>query len=420
MPYFKKIILVSVLFFSLVFCGQVRADTCDQAWQWLQEAIALSDNSDRQVGYLEKAIELCPDLVEALVSLGKVHLNRGEFEKALGEFETAKLRILSSDFLMSQPGSKTLLRDCMFYMGEIYKRQGKHALAAQQYSSLLEMFPGYAAAQNRLQYVYKRHHKFDFALPPYYQLVTNPSFNRISAFPMPAGKVLFDFQFRYWHQTATLTQDMFDEYVPMFYSPEERNVHVRVWIMGLRYALTDNLTAGVIGKYFWNTVHVDLGAILGEDKTAKLDVSGFGDTVFMLKYHLWGRRKTHLSIFNLISIPTGDQNAKGRDKHVWKQEIWHWVPLGSGSVDFIPGLAFATGRGPLLTNMNLSYRFTNGQHVGDEFNAGLAFMYAFNNSVYGDMELNYRWRGRSGESSTSWPCSEDLNITLPGIFPLGQ
>ncbi len=393
MPHLEKILSILVFFCILLSPPPILADGCDEAWQWLQEATALSDNSPRQEFYLDKALKACPDLVEALVSLAKVHLKQGRLDEALEEFEDAKIRILSSKTIMARPGSRDLLADCMLNIAEIYRLEGKLELAASQYTALLAMFPNYPAAQNRLQYVYKRLHRFDFQLPPYYRIVTNPSFNRISAFPMPAGKALFDFQFRYWRQTADITQDMFDEYVPMFYSPEERDVRIRVWIMGLRYGVTDKFTVGVVGKYFWKTVHVDLGAILGEDKTAELDASGFGDTVLMFKYHLWGRRKVHLSIFNLISLPTGDQNAKGRDKHVWKQEIWHWIPLGSGSVDFMPGLAFSMATGPVFTNANLSYKFTNGKNVGDEFNIGLAFMYQFNPSVYGDLEFNYRWQG---------------------------
>ncbi len=395
MSFGKRIIPLLIFLITVYFASYAIADNCDKAWQWLQEAKALSDNSPREAIYLKRAMELCPDLVESQVLLGKVYLAQGELDKALREFEDAKIRILASDKLMAQPGSSALLKECMLNIGEIHRQKGELEQAANQYSRLLEMFPNYASAENRLQYILKMQHKYEAYLPPYYRIVTNPSFNRISAYPMPAGKFLFDFQFRYWHQSADITQDMFDDYVPMFYSPEERNVDVRLWLAGLRYAITDKLTVGVIGRYFWKTVHVDLGAILGADKTAKLDASGFGDTIIMVKYHLWGKRNTHLSLYTLVSLPTGDENAKGYDKDVWKEEIWHWIPLGSGSVDWTPGLAFGTTFGPLISNTNISYRFTNGKNVGDEFNLGLAFLYPFNNSVYGDLEFNYRWQGEA-------------------------
>jgi len=388
--------IIIPLFLSLFISVSPKialADNCDIAWQWLQEAKSLSDNSRREATYLKKAVELCPDLVEAQVLLGKVYMAMGDLDRALVELEDAKIRILASDSLMAQPGSSALLKECMLNIGEIYRMKGQLNLAEDQYARLLEMFPDYAPAENRLQYVMKVQHRYKAYLPPYYRLITNPSFTRISAFPMPAGNFIFDFQFKYWHQSADITQDMFDDYVPMFYSPEERSVYVRMWLAGVRYAITDRLTVGVIGRYFWKTVHVDLGAILGADKTAKPEASGFGDTVLLFKYHVWGKRRTHLSFYTLVSLPTGDQNAKGHDRDVWEQDIWHWIPLGSGSVDWTPGLAFGSEWRSLVTNINLSYRFTNGKNVGDEFNFGLAFLYPFNNSVYGDLELNYRWSG---------------------------
>ncbi len=388
----KTIIILAILLEWSFPCG-LRADDCDKAWEWLQEATASFHDVHRQTYCLEKALDLCPLLVEAKLRLGKIHMQQGRLGLARREFEQVKIQILSSDFLMSQPGSKQLLVDSMLNTAEIYRMQGKLEEAASQLEKLLESFPDCRAAQNNLQYIYKRLHNFDLNLLPYHRMVTNPSFNRISAFPMPRGKLLFDTLFRFWHQTATIADDMYEQGSPLFYPAEERSVHVKTLIMGMRYAVTDKLTMGIIGKYFWKTVDVNLESVPGPDAKAEFNVSGFGDTVFFTKYHLWGKRKTHLAFFHLLSIPTGDQNAIGKDKDVRQEDVWRWIPLGSGSVDFMPGLALSTELNKVQTNINVSYKFTNGQHVGDEFNMGAAFLYPLNPSVYGDLEFNYRWRG---------------------------
>jgi len=415
----RKVILVLVFVGELLVPTSLRADDCDQAWLWFKESSFPFYTVQQKIFYLKKAIDLCPPLIQARQRLGKIYIQQGKLDLALEEFEQLKIQVLSSDSLMAMPGSKDLLAESMLDIGDIYRMQGKLEQSASQYSKLLEMFPGYRPGQNHLQYIYKRLHQFEFVLPPLHRMVTNPPFNRISAFPMPRGKLLFDSQFRFWHQTATISDDMYEEGSPLFYPPEDRSVHVKTWIMGVRYAVTDKLTVGVIGKYFWKTVDVDLESVPGPDTDAEFKVSGFGDTVILTKYHVWGRRKTHLSIFHLLSLPTGDQNAIGKDKGVRQDDVWRWIPLGSGSVDFMPGLAFSTELSPVLANMNISYKFTNGQHVGDEFNLGTAFLYPFNHSVYGDLELNYRWRGHVRRKHYILAMKGRPPFISPGLLPGG-
>ena len=419
MSSFQKPILILGIILNLLGPVSTRADDCDTAWHWLQQATVSFDAAERQIFYLKKAIDLCPILVEARQKLGEIYMRRGQLKLALEEFEQVKLQVLSSDFLMSQPGSKHQLMESMVNIAAIYRMQGRLELAANECEKLLEIFPDYRPAQNNLQYVYKRLHKFDLGLSPYHRIVTNMAFNRILAFPMPKGKLLFDSIFRFWHQTATISDDMYQEGSPLFFPAEDRSVHVKTFIMGMRYALTDKLTIGIIGKYFWKTVDVNLESVPGPDEKAEFKVSGFGDTVFLTKYHIWGKRKTHLSIFHLLSIPTGDQNAIGKDKGVRQEDVWRWIPLGSGSVDFMPGLALSTDLGLVLTNINVSYKFTNGQHVGDEFNMGTAFSYPFNDSVHGDLEFNYRWRGKVKRKQHILAMKGRPDFITPALLPGG-
>jgi hypothetical protein len=163
---------------------------------------------------------------------------------------------------------------------------------------------------------------------------------------------------------------------------------VEVWIWGIRYGLTNNLTIGLIPKYFSRTANVSI-PVVGVD--VEPGVRGFGDTVFLTKYRLWGKRRAHLSAFHLLSIPTGDEDAEGEDKGVMRR-----IPLGSGNFDFTPGLAFTTVMEPLTIHANIWYVIAGGEfarQAGDEFRCDLALTWPPVLDRYSpSLELNYRWQ----------------------------
>ena len=111
--------------------------------------------------------------------------------------------------------------------------------------------------------------------------------------------------------------------VPALFPPNKRKTDVDAWIWGLRYGVTDNFTLGLIQRFLSIEAEVDIDAV---GVTARPQVTGFGDTVLLTKYRLWGKRRTHLSAYHLLSIPTGDENAEGEDDGVVRR-----LPLGSGS-----------------------------------------------------------------------------------------
>ncbi len=369
----------------------VPGDSCDRAWKLMNQGLGLSDNSDEEALCYEEAYALCPRLREARVRLGRVYMNQGNFNQATTVLEDAITSMLADDFFMTRPGSKEMLLDAMLSLGEVYRRQGRLDKAQDQYSRALLMFPDSAAAQNRIQYVYRRLHHYDSPYAPRFDILTNPPFTRISGFSLPRNKLLMDTMYRYWVQDAPLSADMLDNEFLLF-PPEEREVHIHMWTAGVRYGITDRFTAGVIARYYYKKLHIKArrintpGAPIDIDDV-NLSVSGIGDTILMLKYQLWGRRQTHLSFYNLLSLPTGDDDAKGRDGPTVLK-----IPLGSGSFDNTPGIAFTTRFDPVITNLNLSYRITNGENVGDELNLGMAFSYPYKNSVYASLEFAYRWR----------------------------
>ena len=126
--------------------------------------------------------------------------------------------------------------------------------------------------------------------------------------------------------------------------------------------------------------------------------TGLGDLEFLLKYHLWGQRKTHLSFYNLLTIPIGEKKIATADASIHTPEIsqdFHVrrrVPMGADSFDFTPGLAFTTFLDPAILHINLQYRITDGKYVGDEFRTDCAIIYPLNKSVNATIETGYRWR----------------------------
>ncbi len=424
---FFKCCLAFLLFILLILpLNQAHSaknqDPCDRAWKLINNGIAVWDNSDRQIELFEEALALCPDLLEAKLRLGKVYSNRGELDKAAIKFQEIITDVMSNDYFMTRPGSKDVLHEAMLSLAEVYRLEGRLDDAEDQYSRTLLLFPHSQAAQNQIQYVKKRLHRYDNALPPRYNLLTNPTFTRISGFCLPKGKFLVDAQYRFWTQDGPITTDMLDNPEALF-PPEERKVKIDLWIAGLRYGITDNLSIGVIGRYFRRKLKLPARTFtppfpsapsMNLDET-NLKVSGIGDTIVMLKYQLWGKRQTRLSVYNLLSIPTGNEHAHDSD-----QSMTRTIPLGSGSFDNTPGLAFTTAFNSFITNVNISYRITDGENVGDEFNIGTALSYSYKHTVFTSLELAYRWRGkvRIKQEAENFTVTEKSTSTLfvaPGL-----
>jgi hypothetical protein len=166
-----------------------------------------------------------------------------------------------------------------------------------------------------------------------------------------------------------------------------RDVDVHLVIWGIRYGLTNNLTIGLIPKYFWRTSNVSI-PFVGID--AEPRVSGIGDTVFLTKYRVWGRRRAHLSAFHLLSIPTGDEDAEGEDEGIVRR-----IPLGFGSYSFSPGLALTAVMDPMTIHANIWYFITTNsqdRQGGDEFHCDLALVLPEFHRLISIVELNYRWQ----------------------------
>ncbi len=400
----KQTLTALLLVLLLLPTGRTLAgDRCNRAWNWYQEGLGLSDNSTREAFCYQRALELCPDLVEAYTRLGEVYRNQGREKLALAVLRRGRIHSLTSNTFTREPGSGRVFIQPLVTSGEIYRRQGRYDQAAAEFQRALGVEPGSLFAQNQLQYIYKRQDRYASILPPRIQMMTTAIFARIPGMTLPKGGFLLDAQYQTWIQTAPAFEYQLADTVPFLpmdvpeldlpqeipfnFAPLQRKSQVNLWVLGIRYGLTNNLTIGLMPKFFIRESEVRLEAW---DEVATPEVSGFGDTVFMLKYRLYGERRNHLSIYNLLSIPTGDENANGQDKGIFR-----WIPLGSGSFDFTPGISFSSGRDPYTVQGNLQYRITDGVEVGDELDANLALIWPLNKAVNSLLELNYRWRGEA-------------------------
>ena len=397
-----RVVAALLLALLLLPASRILADRCDRAWNWFQEGLGLSDDSAREAFCYQRAVELCPDLTEAYIRLGEVYRNQGQEERALEVLRQGRIRSLAGEILR-RPGSDTLLIKPLAIRGEIYRRQGRYTEAAAEFSRALGVKPDALFAQNQLQYVYKRQGRYASILPPHIRMMHTAIFARIPGMTLPKGGLLIDGQYQTWIQTAPSIENQLADAapflpmdvpqldlpreIPFYLVPRQRKSQVNLWVLGIRYGLTNDLTIGLMPKVFFRESEVHLAAW---DEVATPEVSGLGDTVFLLKYRIYGQRRNHVSIYNLLSIPTGDDEATGRDKGITRK-----IPLGSGSLDFTPGIAFSSGRDPYTVQGNVQYRITNGIQVGDELDANLALIWPLNKAVNSVLELNYRWRGKA-------------------------
>lgn len=378
-------------------------DNCDEAREWYDEGLRLSDDSDREVYFYQRAIELCPGFVEAHNRLAGVYKNQKKYLLSIEQYEQARIEALSNDQFASRSGSKALFLESAINLGEIYRIQGKYEQAAREFSKALQIDPDSPAAQNNLQYVYKRMHRYDDVLSPNNQMLVNALFGRISGLTRPRGTFRFDVQYHFWDQTGTLTDEMIDDdRIRLNIPPSERKTQVKEVIASIQYGLTNDITIGLIPKYFSRTLEIEQPAF-GVVETAT--VQDIGDTELLFKYHVWGERNRHLSIYTQLTLPTGKNIKVLGEEPLTRSsrdingnpvtevlEFVRYVPFGSESFDVTPGLAFTLGLDPVILQSNMQYRITDGELIGDEFLLNGAAMYRFNPSVTASLEMNYRWR----------------------------
>jgi len=379
------------------------AELCDEAREWYDEGLLLADNSEREASYYRKAVALCPDFIAAHNRLARIYKLQKKYALSIEEFERARIEALASKQFASRSGSRALFLESSVSLGEIYAIQGKYESAAREYSKALQLDPDALAAQNNIQYVYKRQHRYDHVLSPNNEMLNNAIFTRIAGTTRPRNTYRFDIQYHQWAQAGTLVDEMFDDpRVQLDIPPSERKSRVQELIASIRYGVTNELTIGLIPKYFSRTLTIQLDAF---DNVSTPTVKDWGDTEFLLKYHFWGKTDHHLSAYTLFNIPTGKNIRVVGDQQLRRDgedadgnpiveffDLVRYIPFGSESYDVSPGLAWTFGFDNLTLQGNLQYTITDGEIIGDQFLLNNAALYRINPSVVATMELNYRWR----------------------------
>ena len=338
---------------------------CQEAKHWFKEGLALSDYSIREASYYQRAVALCPNHFRAYNRLGTVYKKWGKYDAAITALQSATRGVAFAEAHNN--------------LGEVYRIQGRYDLAAKSFIQALRIDPDFLRAQNNLKYVQKRLGKFDRGAEAPPEMIPSPSFTLIPGVTLPEGSYMADVKYRYWVQEA----DPATVSLGRVGRTGSRSTSIHALIWGIRYGVTDNLTIGLIPKWFRKETRVTI-PFVGVNATPQ--VSGFGDTTLLTKYRLWGMRRTHLSVFHLLSIPTGDENAQAESKQVIRR-----IPLGSGGFDYTPGLAFTTTIDPITVHANLSYVSTEQRIGGDEFHCDLAIAFPRYHDFSAGLQLNYRW-----------------------------
>lgn len=366
--------LLLITFILVTVCllpiQSAQAIDCDAARKWYDDGIALSDHSERESACYKKAIELCPELFEAHNKLGEIYLSWGEYDLAIHCFETAARAPLYSE--------------ANYNLAETYKRLNQFTLAAAQYRETIRKAPDHRRAHNGLKYVNKRLGVYDHVLDGPPQPKFADSFTIISGVTLPQGGTKVDMNLAFWRSQAPSVEGIQPSRKS---SQPARKGQITLIEADVLYGLTNDLMIGIAPKWFSRRLELGLFT-LEENRPAKIEVHGFGDTAIVSKYRLWGQRDNHLSVFHLLSVPTGDAQAKDDDLGVRKK-----LPMGSGGFDFTPGIAFTAKRDDLSIHTNIRYTYTTGWARADEFrfDIGAALPGIFN--YIAGIELNYRWRG---------------------------
>jgi clan AA aspartic protease (TIGR02281 family) len=114
------------------------AHDCVAAREWLIQGQALKDASEQEVSYYQKAIALCPDLVEAYYHLGTVYYQQKEYQRAI-DVHHQILRLQSDD------------PEAHYRLGVLYMLERQFVLAKGEFQKTLELAPAHKRAGEHLE-----------------------------------------------------------------------------------------------------------------------------------------------------------------------------------------------------------------------------------------------------------------------------
>lgn len=392
----KAPILLIVCWLIFSFPAQAASTECSEAKTWYHKGLALSNNSLEEIACYQKALELCPGYAQVHIQLGNVYKARQEWNSAIEELQLA---CTQND--LAEPHTS---------LGEIYRLQGQYDLAVQEFQTALDITPEDKRALSSLEYIYRMSGRYDDE-GDNPSLVPSLIFGREPGFTLPSGGTILDWQ------VQSLQRKQYE-------NQGEQTINIWKLLIGIRYGLTNNLTLGIIPKLFWKKAYIlrPVGSA-GEQQEYQPSVYGLGDTMILVKYCLWYRKKASLAAALNISFPTGDEKKTAR-----YAGIDFPISLGSGKYEFMPSLAFSNGLGNLgYLHANFHYFFHRTSEPrykdpGDEIGYNMGFChpisllgtsYLFSMPITGlvaQIELNglYTAKARMNENE------EESDVIKPG------
>ena len=136
-------IIFSIFLVLTFLCSSAMSET---AVDWFYKANALSDgkkytNPKKAIGYLNNAIKLQPNYIDAYVNRGNAYYGLGQYQRAIEDYNKAIL--LKPDY------AKVL-----FNRGTAYSKLSHHQSAIEDYNEAIRLKPDYVDAYYNRGYVY--------------------------------------------------------------------------------------------------------------------------------------------------------------------------------------------------------------------------------------------------------------------------
>lgn len=337
-------LLLTFLGLFLLQTSFALATDCSEAQKWYQQGVSLSDQSPKEADCYQKALQLCPELAKAHERLGQIYKAQQKWDLAIREFQSASSKFASSSVHT--------------HLGEIYRIRGQYEQAIAEFETALRLNPEDKQAFTHLEYIYRLTGQYDEE-DENPELTPIPIFAREPGFTLPQGRTLIDFNL----ESFQLERDLS--------TGQERVVNVWKTACGIRYGLTDEVTFGIIPRFFWKKAYISKWENDQEQEYFPTTY-GLGDTTMLLKCALWQRKHTSLAAALHLSVPTGDENKTAS----YGGQTFA-IPLGSGKYEFSTSLSLSTKPLPLIYLQSTAHYFftrtkDNSLDPGDELRYNLS------------------------------------------------
>ncbi len=208
------------------------------------------------------------------------------------------------------------------------------------------------------------------------------------------------------------------------FAPQDMHMNMHM-LMGM-YGLTDRLTLMMMTDYMTtrmaltlppgtvlNHHHGDSSMVMSAESSHIHATSGFGDIKLWAIYKLHSDESSSLAFSAGISIPTGKFDIDAGEHAVYEGERHSYMmQLGTGSVDFMPGLTYLkhsdniTWSAQALTTIRPFYNAI-GYHYGNDVTVNVWASYLFTSSISFSARLESFTGGRiHGSDPNVYPIIE--------------